>query len=169
MADEDRFDLDDLEDDTPDPKQNAREQFEKRAERKASKLEAQLAEALAKVQQYERQEADRSAASVFSEVGIDPSRLKWFRADNPDAEVTADSVKGWAQTTGLMAPPDEGEAPQVPQAEGWTPTVVTGGPVDAGRIDFDKAMQMLESDPERLEREFAKGNIVLEKLPGNLA
>lgn len=168
MTDEDRFDLDDDVEDTPDPKANAREQYERRAERKTSKLQTQLDEALQRIQAYEAKETERTVTSVFTEAELNPKWAKWYLNDNAEGEHTADRARTWAAEHGLVQPPEGAEtSPAAPEAQGWTPTLVSGGPVEAGSIDYDKAMELLASDPSRLEREFLKGNVVLEKLPGN--
>jgi hypothetical protein len=116
----------------------------------------------------EQAEAERSKAqltNVFAEAGVDPKRAKYWSADNPETEPTKETVRSWAVAEGFEVA--EAVEAEVPSEQGFTPSVIPEGSLVTTVIDGDKALELMVQDPERFEREYLKGHVKLEKLPGN--
>jgi hypothetical protein len=160
----DYFDDDDI-DEAPAPQEQASNPV-KELRSQLRKLEKENKELNEFRAQAEAEKAQALTQNVFTEAGVDPKRAKYWRADNPEAEPTKETVRQWAVAEGFEVA--EAVEAEVPTEQGFTPSVIPEGSLVTTVIDGEKALEMLMTDPERLEREYLKGRIQLEKLPGNL-
>lgn len=124
----------------------------------------------------------------FEKQGLNPSQAKLFLASNPDADVTAESVKAFAEEYNLVpveqSAPAAAEPPAEPvHGEGGEPPAVErtlqGGPqsnlasfadaagspqADAGaaapaQMSQEEFQKLLESNPEEAARAYAEGRV----------
>jgi hypothetical protein len=158
----DYFDDDDIDEAPAPPEAASNPVKELRSQlRKLEKENKELNEFRA---QAEAEKAQAQTQNVFTEAGVDPKRAKYWSADNPGVEPTKETVRSWAVAEGFEVAEAEAE---VPSEQGFTPSVIPEGSLPLTFINGEKALELLMQDPERLEREYLKGHVQLEKLPGN--
>jgi hypothetical protein len=175
MADIDPFeglDLDD-EDDTPDEgttppagQDNASFQALRKALRAAKKVgkekDAQLAELTTFKAEVEAEKRTQALQSVFKEAELDPDYAKLFEKVSPEAEVTIDTVKAFANEYKL--PTVSGDAVDAPPAEtpGFTPVVTNQG---GGLKKYTRAEieTLAYTNPELANKAIAEGRVDMSK------
>ena len=149
------------EDDEPQETPPEESQPFKELRKHARSLEKELKELRGFKEAYDREKAEQATASVFSELELDPSRARWFKADNPDAEITKDTVKKWAVSAGFL------QAEDAESEKGFVPTVLPGASLDAHEYTSEEFTELYLKDPDRARTLYERGRINLDKLPGS--
>jgi hypothetical protein len=162
MSDEDyAFAEDQQDDDTPETPQEDRKESNRSGylERQNKKLAKELESLRTFKDQYDQEQAERKTADVFTELNIDPKRASWFRADNPEAEVSKEMVAQWAIGAGFLAQDD---VEPVTRSGGFTPTTTPESAV-LGSKRFTRAewLQLSVDDPAEAQKVFKAGKVDL--------
>lgn len=114
----------------------------------------------------ERDATERAAAitSAFEEAKLNPTHSKLYAALNPEAEVTADSVRQFATEYGLIdtAGADADVASgAVVQSKGWTPVTIDDGTRGATTVSRAEWLKLAATDQKRAEQLFLAGRVDL--------
>ena len=166
MQDDDLFDFADEEETTPEASQDSGPM--KQLRRHANKLEkdlksrdTELEELRTFKDEFNNSKRAEKAASVFTELGLNPAHVKFWQLENPDAEVDAVEVGKWAVENGFAQATVEASD----QGSGFTPTTTPDAtPPGAKRLTRAEWLALAGSDSAAAQLAFQKGRVDLSEV-----
>lgn len=140
--------------------------YARKQEREAKALAAEIETLRAFKAEVEQAKRAETLVSTFKEVGLSEKHAELFAKVNPEAEITADAVKAFANEYSLPTVETQ-EVPDAPdvQPNGFTPVVTGHGPAieQVSIDDIDKLRAAGQF--AKVEELFAKGLVAEEPAP----
>lgn len=135
--------------------------YARKQERLAKELASKVEELTAFQAEVLQERKATTLDTVFKEVGLSPKHAALFAKVNPEADVTADTVKAFAAEYDLATVGEEIVAPER-DAEGITPIVKGSGgtsPAAGQKVSSAEWLGLQTTDPARAKQLFEKGMV----------
>ena len=137
------FDDDDFEQPDPDPADTGARNQKAAQDRIIRKLEKEREEMAAQLKELQDAARNRSVTDAFREANVKESFAKYFPADQ---EVSADTVKAWAETEGFIASTPVEDAPK---PSPFPSTVGLGTLPGSAKLTEAEWSEINRKDPQR--------------------